>query len=427
MEKKLKIVHISTYSYGGAGRAAYRIHEALLKNGVDSTFLSLDNTSFKKINDNLITTQKLYTPPFWERQKNRIKFRLTKHFKIEFNLIEKIILKYKLLYPELKCEAATLPFSLFNILENPIVKSADIIHLHWIANIVDYKSFFSTNNKPIVWTLHDMNPFQGLFHYREDQIINLNKASWLDKKIYSIKRKAISQNKTKLALVAPSQWLLEEGIQSRAFKQNSSICIAYPLDTSVFYSNLNSNFKLENNIPKNNIIILFVADNVNHRRKGFDLLINSLRNIKKFPVTLIVLGCSEELNVYDLDIRSLGRKNNDEELAYYYSNSDVFILPSREDNLPNVMIESFACGTPAIGFPVGGIKEHIIDFETGILAKEVNSESLTRAIETFCQKKELFIKENIRQYALKNFSENLIASKYSTVYNKVFSKNKINF
>ena len=40
---KLKVVHISTYRSGGAGRAAYRIHEALLKNGVDSSFITIED------------------------------------------------------------------------------------------------------------------------------------------------------------------------------------------------------------------------------------------------------------------------------------------------------------------------------------------------------------------------------------------------
>src|SRR6185312_14188785 len=84
--QKLKVVHISTYRSGGAGRAAYRIHEALLKNGVDSTFLTVEDLgedcskNFSYYNEWAESFFK--HPGFVERQKNRIRFRIKKHLNI---------------------------------------------------------------------------------------------------------------------------------------------------------------------------------------------------------------------------------------------------------------------------------------------------------------------------------------------------------
>jgi glycosyltransferase involved in cell wall biosynthesis len=426
IEKKTKVVHISTYSTGGAGRAAYRIHEALSKNGVSSTFLSLDSPDFRESNNELNEIIRSRKPSFIQRQKDRIRFRFKKHFGIESNLEKKITPEFNLLSPMLDCEFSSLPFSEYNIWENPIVKNADIIHLHWIAGVIDYSSFFKNNNKPIVWTLHDMNPFQGLFHYKEDQERNWELAGNLNRKINAIKKKAILKRKAKLEMVSPSKWLLNEASNSVTFNNIKGNCIPYPLNTTLFFPKVNSHFKSENDIPEKNAILLFVAQSVNNRRKGLDLLIGALNSIKQFPITLLVLGNSDDINIDGMDIRKLGSINEDEKLAYYYSNSDAFILPSREDNLPNVMLESLSCGTPVIGFSVGGIKDHIIDYKTGLLVKELSRNSLAKTIETFCEKKEMFNREEIRKYGIDNFSETLIANKYLKVYTDIFNNEKGN-
>ena len=50
--------------------------------------------------------------------------------------------------------------------DHPIVRSADIINLHWVAGFIDYATFFKRlSGKRIFWTVHDMNPFLGGFHY----------------------------------------------------------------------------------------------------------------------------------------------------------------------------------------------------------------------------------------------------------------------
>ena len=416
MGKIINVVHIGSYSTGGAGRAAYRIHEALSKNGVNSTFLSLDSAIFKESNDELNDLIQSRSLSFKQRQKDRIRFRLKKHFGIESNPEKKITLEFNLLSPKLDCELASLPFSEYNIWENPIVKNADIIHLHWVVKMLDYPSFFENNKNPVVWTLHDMNPFQGLFHYKEDQESNSEIADNLDRKIYAIKKGAVHKRKAKLIIVSPSKWLLNEALYSNAFKKIPGNYIPYPLDTTLFSPKIDSNFKIENEIPEKNAVLLFVSESANNHRKGLDLLIEALKSLKQFPITLLILGNSDSLKIDGIDIRKLGSIKEDGNLAYYYSNSDAFILPSREDNLPNVMLESFACGTPVIGFSIGGVKEHIIDYETGLLVKEMNSDSLAKTIQIFCKKKKVFKSEQIRKYAIDHFSEKFIANKYLSVY-----------
>ena len=80
------------------------------------------------------------------------------------------------------------------------------------------------------------------------------------------------------------------------------------------------------------------------------------------------------------------------------------------------MLESFACGTPVISFKVGGLAEHVNNFDTGLIAEEINAASLHKTIQTFFDNKEKFDSKKIRKYAEDHFNEKLIAGKYMEVY-----------
>lgn len=411
---KLKVVHISTSFSGGAARSAFRIHQAMLKNGVDSTFLcaQVNDADLKSV---FPLTRRV--PTFLERQMRRIKDRVDK--RLGLSRKERLYKKLGKISSFLKCEAATLPFSDYDILNNPAVKKADIIHLHWVANVLDFPRFFQKNKKPVVWTFHDMNVFQGLFHYKEDEIRNKEIVGKLDDAVRDIKQKAIKNRKCKLSVVTPSEWLLKEAMKSGSFDNVLTACIAYPLDTVLFAPQQNNDLRQKYDIPEHKIVFLFVAESVSNYRKGFDLLVDALKDLKHLPITLVVLGDAKHLVIEGLDIRKLGKISDDTQLRDLYSLADVFIISSREDNLPNVMLEALACGTPVIGFKIGGIKEHIRNGVNGLLAESVASKSLCVTLDRFCKERHLYNRKTIRAYASDHFNEKLSTEKYLNVYKKM--------
>ena len=417
----LKVVHVSTTLRGGAGIAAYRIHEALLNNGISSHFVCIDmdipagRTACTRL-------QQLPKPEsFWKEIGDKIRWRLKHHLNVFLNKRDYCINEFNAIRPAFQCEVAGLPFSGHNILEDPYVQAADIIHLHWTAEMLDYPGFFKHNTRPVVWTLHDMNPFSGLFHYKDDENRNSAVAARLNGLVAAIKTTAIQKRKCRLVFVAPSGWMKTEAENSRFFHGVEGYKISYPINKEVFFPNRDVNLKRTLQVPEANIVFLFVAASADNYRKGFDILMAALEQLS-VAVTLLVLGNSENVHEGNLDIRRLGTILDEAILKDYYSIADAFIIPSREDNLPNVMLESLACGTPVISFDIGGMGEIVKENFTGLKAKEINAIALKKVLEEFIQKKDQFQRSKIRDFAVEHFSEELVARKYKEVYSKIAGK-----
>ena len=140
----MKILHV-TFSdhFGGANISAYRIHESLKQNNIDSKILVLDRSYKNRNNKNVI---------------------LYKQEKIFFFRIRNYIAKILDYLIRNNCQNS---FNFFNSgLTNFINKmDVDIVNLHWINNEMISIKEIAEIRKPIVWTLHDMWAFCGTEHY----------------------------------------------------------------------------------------------------------------------------------------------------------------------------------------------------------------------------------------------------------------------
>lgn len=422
---KKKILHISSSDFGGAGIAALRLHKAMLKQCIDSCFMSLDNQINDGINYVRFNTKKetLIKPeqPILSL-KNYFLEKLTKRYSKKIALYNKSLVeqkeKFEIIYNNENFEIFSTPFSNYDLTESEAYKNADIIHLHWVAGYLDYPTFFEKNKKPIVWTIHDENPFRGGFHYKEDEIRNRDKYGDLDRKYYQIKLEAISKQE-KLTIVSPSKWLAEEAIKSVALKKRRVLSIYNTLDLEIFKP-INKVFSRQFwGIPENANVFMFAAQNITNKRKGFDLLLPIIqRNDLKNTYYLIVGSNSTHLGSRD-NIIYTGSIYNDRLMSLAYSAADFFILPSREDNLPNTMLESIACGTPVISFPIGDTKELLEDSKCGTLANEINTEFLELEIKRAKNKEYNFIRDQIVGFGRDNFNMKKQLDLYTKIYNNI--------
>jgi glycosyltransferase involved in cell wall biosynthesis len=209
------------------------------------------------------------------------------------------------------------------------------------------------------------------------------------------------------------------------FKQHKLHLIHYTIDSDVFYCDSNTQaLKIKHKIPLCNTVFLFVAENINNRRKGFDLLLESLNRLVDNNITVLLIGDSQSEFSSSIDIRLIGNINSNVKLREYYSLADAFIIPSREDNLPNVMLESLMCGTPVLCFNIGGMKDIIIDGFNGLKADKTDSNDLYNIITLFIKSKTQYNRKEIHLHALNLFSESIIVNKYKDVYDNIVNETR---
>ena len=422
----MKIVHLTTFVNGGAGKAAFRLHLSLLNQGIDSNFLSLYDfpkgiEDFKEINFQRAID---FKPNLWVKFKNKIIQIQKAPYK---RRKKKLISELMELKKSINVEAISTPFSNYIIENHPLIQDADVIHLHWVSQMVDFTTFFKNVKKPIIWTLHDMNPFQGLFHYKDDynNFTNLPNLQLIDDKFLEIKINGLERTKkNKIKIISPSEWLKNEAKASRLFSKFEIEKIPYGINLNLFSPIEKQKARDLLKLPFSETIILFIADSIKNKRKGIDLLLDAIKKFEtnKLPIIIAIGDCEESLQLPENCIKT-GRIDSEELLVNYYSASDLTVIPSREDNLPNVLLESIACGIPIVGLPVGGIKEHLLEFKTGLNSAEISSDELFNAINNILHKLDFYSKDEIRKYAFENFNSIENSKKYINEYEKIVNRN----
>jgi len=421
----MKILHINTYDYGGAAIAAIRLHKALIAQGINSSMLFLNETNNTLPDSYSYNTLKI-NPGFIRRLYYRFKNKFFLKFTQQFINGQKLQNKLG------GFEIFSFNPSDFDITTQKIYREADVIHLHWIAGFLDY-DFFKKNTKPIIWTLHDMNPFTGGCHYSSgcekykteckdcpqlQGTINSDN-SFLDQeyKMFFLRGHAP-------IITAPSQWLMQCSSQSKLFKTFKNLHVPYSLDLSVYKPQNKSFCRSALSLPQDKKILLFVSDNIENNRKGFDILLAALSIIDQTNVHICTVGKRNTEIICQSNITFLDRIFDERLMALAYSAADVFILPCREDNLPNVMLESIACGTPVIAFPVGGMLDVINTGFNGILADGLTSENLAHALNEFIEGKYKFDSYEISENAKQKFSPLIQAERYITLYQSMLDSNQ---
>jgi len=428
--KNLKILLINTFNQGGAAQACIRLHHGLLNSKINTNLLLKKSTGFVR-NSYLCAPKILKRLSFRERLIGKLcKFL----YQLEFVRRPRSESDEKWDFLNNRphsLEFFSFPDSNYDITESPLYREADIIHFHWVADFLDWESFFRKNTKPIVWTLHDQNPFLGGQHYDERYLgvddrgfpiprrktrLELSKESQLLK----VKHRALNGN-PKIWVVAPSKWLGTSSQNSGLFGRFNHRRISYGVPINVFKP-LNRDFCREIlGFPKNKIILLFVAESLENSRKGYIYLKKALELLgQQFSDMLILcsIGGKSELEETKF-VMELGKIQDERLMAMAYSAADLFIIPSLEDNLPNTMLESLCCGTPVLGFPTGGILETIEDGINGLLCDEISIQALRNSLVKFLSKEFQFDRLFISTKAQEKFSIEKQACGYIKLYNEI--------
>lgn len=266
----------------------------------------------------------------------------------------------------------------------------DILHLH---NLHDSStclpvlfSYIRESRVKTVWTLHDCWAFTGQCpHFTVVKCERWEtgchdcpqRSSYLPcdcSKTMWKKKKELFGEDIDLTLVTPSEWLKE--LVEKSFLKNHPVrVINNGIDLMAFHP-----YELE---EKKGITVLGVAMGWG-KRKGLDVF---LKLAEKLPESykIVMVGTDEKVDKnLPARITSIHRTHDQNELAKIYSEADVFVNPTREDNFPTTNIEALACGTPVITFRTGGSPE-IIDETCGSVVDCDDVDELVEEIIRVCE------------------------------------------
>jgi len=414
----MKVLHLNFYDIeGGAAIAMHRLHSLLKKsNSVNSNILVFS----KKQKDDINILQ---FPNKYNMLANKIKrkfcFNLTKFQKINSKSTHSL-----------------------NIFDSGIINkinkiNPDIVHLHWINNEFISIKEIKKITQPIVWTFYDMWPFCGAEHWTfEKRFVNgyladnkptENTGIDLNKFIWSLKKN--NWKNKRFEIVCLSEWLTKQALNSELFKDYCVNTIAPPLDFSKWKDIDKNEARKKLNLDESKTYLLFgAAGGTKDRRKGFDLIINSLNEKlsknKKIHLLLFGITFQKDLENLKLPITNFGPIPYDdyEKLSLIYSASNLTLFPSKLEAFGQVGSESLACKTPVITFKNSGPEDMIEHKKNGYLANYLDKDDFLNGINWYLNLSETEItKVNnySREFILKKFSEEEILNKYLKIYNKL--------
>jgi glycosyltransferase involved in cell wall biosynthesis len=420
----MRILHIATFDiYGGAARAAFRVHKSLINSGHESSFFVSRSSS----GDGRVKT--FIAPSDISSRVQRILRRKS---------IQRHLAHYRETMPK-GYEAFSTDRSEHGGTVTHQLPQCDVINLHWIAGFVDYSTFFDKvpQNTPVVWTFHDMNPFTGGCHYDENcgkhekgcgTCPQLGSCDLKDLSYKTWRRKQRILGRVppeRLKVVAPSQWLAQLASQSPLFKGFRVRRIPYGVDLEDFRSRDKFMARDLIGIPHTARVILFVSDWMTNRRKGLTFLMECLAQLRpNDDLLLLSMGRGGVPENHGIRHLALGHIQGDRFLSLVYSAADLFVIPSMQDNLPNTVLEALACGTPVIGFDTGGIPDMVRPGVTGLLVPAGSSTALKSAILTLIYDRDARqeMSLNCRRIAEDEYSLENQAREYIRLYEQILGR-----
>jgi glycosyltransferase involved in cell wall biosynthesis len=419
----MRVVHVSRFETGGGGAlAANRLHGSLRRLGVDSTMYVAE-----KLTDDPTVTA--FEPP------RDLVYRVCHRLQHEG-------LRYRMRRYD---DARRADLASFNDERVPggrdvcaQLPGGDIVNIHVMYGFVDYRTFLTAvpPRRPVVRTLHEMSFFTGGCHYdvgcgkyrercgacprlgspREQ---DLSRESWR-------RKKAIlgSVAPGRLHLVAPSRWLANEARRSSLLSSFPVTVIPLAVDTGIFCPKDRQTAREALGIPPEAQVVLFVASVIPQPLKGFALLVEALNGLGNVPnLLLLSVGRGQLPLEIQIPHLSLGYIGSERLRALVYNAADVFVIPSVYDNLPQTVLEATACGTPVVGFAVGGIPDMVRPGVTGWVVPPQDVGALRDAIRALLREPARLAEmgANCRRIAIEEYALEVQARRYIQLYERILS------
>jgi glycosyltransferase involved in cell wall biosynthesis len=414
----MTIAHLTSELSGGAGVAAQRLHEALRRQNVDSRLYYGTGTPFVENCEPVFQNNSF----FW-----RNAAALARSWRNRRNALDCLL---------------TSPRWIRRTRLQDFGPRPDVVNLHWISRWIDQPSFFASlpQDLPVVWSLHDMNPFTGGCHHAGDCERFTNHCRDCPQlknpgphdgsfRFFEIKKRCYAGKN--LHIVSSSDWMSAQARRSALLQHARSFhTIPLGLDIEAFKPIEKSCARQAVAIDTERFVVGFGCADLSSDNKGGALLVEALHALAdKINITLLVFGAGK---LSDSGARSepdgryqfieLGSINSPRLQSLFYSACDVFAAPSRIESFGLTALEAMACGTPVVAFRTGGLVDVVADGETGLLEKKVGSvvglhDQLDWMLQNPTERRNMGLAA--RQRVEKHFPSTLMAKRYVELYNSL--------
>jgi glycosyltransferase involved in cell wall biosynthesis len=409
----MRILQLSTFDTRfGAAIAARRLHEALLANGEECDFLVNEKEG------NFPRSQAAYTG--FAKTMARARHRLD-IFPLKFYRIR----SYSDFSPN--WVASPLPGRVDDY--NP-----DIVHMHWCLNNYVSTPTLPHMGRPLIWTFHDMWAFTGGCHYTNEcqryltecgacPVLKSPRENDLSRRLWKQKRSVYARVRNSLQVVCPSNWMAGLARNAPLLEGIPVHVVPNPIDTRVFTPTDKSAARRTLGLPEQGPLLLMGTATSWDTRKGFDLLDAALQHYAAQPdsaeLGLVFLGHkADALSAHSgkLRIHHLEFVSDESRLAAIYNAVDLVALPSREENLSNMLAEGLSCGTPCLAFGVGGNADLVSHQTNGYLAKPFDTADMAAGLSWILNNLRGGRRESIARATQAKLSYETLVPKFLEIY-----------
>ena len=312
----------------------------------------------------------------------------------------------------------------------------DIVHLHephaYFLDLAPFFSYLSDNKIPLVYTFHCEFAFTGKCGYSYDcekyitgcgkcpRLREYPKTAFFDHTARMYEEKKMLLAKQNMLLASPSVWLAEKAKKSFLYQRNIRI-VRNGIDSeAMFCPREYAHLKKLHGLENEKVVLAVAPSFISDERKGARHFIELARRMKDSGFRFIMIGVDGEVPDLPSNIIALGRTENQAELAEYYSMADCFVICSDMENLPTTCLEAVCCGTPVVGFDVGGTAE-TAPAPIGSFCAYGDLEALEKALRTMLNNPPA--QEAFEEYR-KRYSSEYMYEEYLKLYKELLEGNQ---
>ncbi|MDH3379974.1 MAG: glycosyltransferase [Gammaproteobacteria bacterium] len=416
----VRVLHVCrSESRDGAGIGAYRLHSAMVKEGIDSRMLVIKKRS---MDPNVIEL---------ERPSRGV-------------LLAWRVLSRRLLRLQRSSNRVFHSLNIFPTGTHRVINrlGGDIVQFHWVGASMISISEIAKVRIPIVWKMPDMWAFSGAEHYMlpgdperyqegytrrnrpaADAGVDINRLVW------AYKRRCWKDSQ--FTITCPSKWMAKCASESKLFCDYEVINIPNPIDLEKYRPVPKNEARRVFGLSNDKRLILFGAVNATKdRRKGYQYLPATLRALSESfgpdQCELVVFGSEGDDNTFlhGYKVNFLGNLSDENALVSAYGSADVVVFPAEMDNLPNVIKEATACGTPCVAFDVGGLPDMIRHRDSGFLAAPYKPLELAKGVRWVFSQPADALSRRVRRYAEELHNQSGRVADYLDLYREVLQATK---